>query len=80
MLYTAKGKPVDSGPKAWLFVLRDRTIFATDKKTDPPRSGIITMQAGSGGTERSVVAPGHVLVRRHGIVSSFSPFRVYYLL
>lgn len=37
MLYTAKGKPVDSGPKAWLFVLRDRTIFATDKKTDPPR-------------------------------------------
>ncbi|CAM9997641.1 unnamed protein product, partial [Ascophyllum nodosum] len=37
MLHTAKGEPVNSGPNAWLFVLRDRTIFATDKKTDPPR-------------------------------------------
>lgn len=37
MLYTAGGKPVNCGPNAWLFVLRDHTIFATDKKTDPPR-------------------------------------------
>lgn len=37
LLHTAEGKPVDSGPNAWLFVLRDQTIFATDKKTDPPR-------------------------------------------
>lgn len=37
MLHTAQGTPVDCGPNAWLFVLRDRTIFASDKKTDPPR-------------------------------------------
>lgn len=37
ILHTAQGAPVDCGPNAWLFVLRDRTIFATDKKTDPPR-------------------------------------------
>lgn len=37
MLRTAEGEPVNSGPNAWLFVLRDETIFATDKKTDPPR-------------------------------------------
>ena len=37
MLYTAGGEPVNCGPNAWLFVLRDNTIFATDKKTDPPR-------------------------------------------
>lgn len=37
MLHTASGEPVNSGPNAWLFVLRDSTIFATDKKTDPPR-------------------------------------------
>ena len=37
MLHTSRGEPVNCGPNAWLFVLRDKTIFATDKKTDPPR-------------------------------------------
>ncbi|CAN0281825.1 unnamed protein product [Ectocarpus sp. 12 AP-2014] len=37
ILHTAQGEPVNCGPSAWLFVLRDQTLFATGKKTDPPR-------------------------------------------
>ncbi|CAB1108709.1 unnamed protein product [Ectocarpus sp. CCAP 1310/34] len=72
ILHTAQGEPVNCGPSAWLFVLRDQTLFATGKKTDPPRFHHSSFFGGG------YVEAAGMLVAEEGVLKTLYPHSGHY--